>query len=114
MAVIAAAAGHQSRAEPAVTVRLNPQMCLEGCNVRITVRIEADEDNRALIVEADSPVFSRRSMIQLDGGDAPLVHMWRLRSLPSSTYVIRATLMRADEEMQATPMLLIVNGRTRD
>jgi hypothetical protein len=42
-------------------------MCIEGCNARITVRLEPGHDNRALVVEADSPAFSRRSTIQLDG-----------------------------------------------
>jgi hypothetical protein len=32
--------------------------------------------------------------------------------LPSATYEIRATLMRADEEMDAAPMRLIVGSGT--
>jgi hypothetical protein len=111
-AVIVGAAVQQASAGPAVTVRLTPRVCVEGCDARITVRIEADKDNRALIVEADSPVFWRRSVIQLDGGEAPLVHTLRLHSLPSATYEIRATLMRADEEMDAAPMRLIVGSGT--
>jgi hypothetical protein len=59
---------------------------------------------------ADSLAFSRRSAIQLDGDEPPLVHTLRLRSLPSGTYEIGATLMRVDDWMRATPMRLIVNG----
>ena len=108
-AMIAGAAPQHAHAETDVTVRVSPRMCVERCDARITVRIEADEDNRALIVEADSPEYSRRSRIQLDGGEAPLVHTLRLRSLPSATYQIRVTLMRADEEKHET-MSLIVSG----
>jgi hypothetical protein len=107
---IGAAAATQARAEDTVIVQVSPRMCVEGCNARITVRIEPDHDNRALVVETDSPVYSRRSTIQLDGDEAPLVHTFRLRSLPSGTYVIRATLMRVGEETHATPMSLVVNG----
>jgi hypothetical protein len=56
---------------------------LEGANVRVTVRIVPDEDNRFLTIQADSPGSYRSSRIQLSGDEAPLTHTMMLRSLPS-------------------------------
>lgn len=109
--VCAGSAACPASADSLVTVQVSPRVCLAECNARITVHIEADNENRALIIEVDSPAFSRRSTIQLSGAEGPRVHTLRLRALPSATYVIRATLMRLDEEMRATPMKLLVTGR---
>jgi hypothetical protein len=50
-------------------------------------------DNRTLRVEADSGSFYRSSEVQLDGDKAPILTEFRLNSLPSGAYTVRATLI---------------------
>jgi hypothetical protein len=97
-------------AEP-VEVRVSSPFVLEGANVRVTVRIVPDEDNRFLTIQADSPEYYRSSRTQLSGDEAPLTHTMMLRSLPSGLYEVRAILTRSDDVEQSAPMLLRVIDR---
>jgi hypothetical protein len=87
-------------AEP-VEVRVSSAFVLEGSNVRVTVRIVPDKDNRFLTIQADSSDYYRSSRIQLSGDEAPLIHTMMLRSLPSGVYEVRAILSRSDDVEQA-------------
>jgi hypothetical protein len=92
----------------AITVKITPRVCLEGENVRVTVRVDPDPDNRMLLIEVDAVSFFRSSKIQLNGDRAPSLHTLFLRSPPSGTYVVRATLTHTDGITRSTPMKLRV------
>jgi hypothetical protein len=94
----------------ALTIDITPRVCLEGANVRVTVRVDPDPDNRILLIEADSVGFFLSSEIQLNGERAPLLHTLFLRSLPSGSYVVRATVTHTDGITRSAPMKLRVLG----
>jgi hypothetical protein len=109
--LLALVAISSARAEELVSIRVTPQFCVEGSNVRIVVRIEPHDENRLLKIEADSANFFRSSSIQLSGARAPLEHLLLLREVPSGTYEVRATVTREDDESRsAVKMLRVVSG----
>ena len=55
--------------------------------------IEADQDNRAVEIIAESADFYRSSEIQLEGDKAPRTTNFEFRSLPPGTYEVRALLI---------------------
>jgi hypothetical protein len=56
------------------------------------VTVEKNEDNRALEIVADSPLFYRSSVVNLDGDRAPRVTEVELKNLPGGSYEIVASL----------------------
>jgi hypothetical protein len=99
-----------ARGEEPPSVRVTPQFCLEGCDIRVTVRIQPDAQNRLLTIEADSAVYFRSSEIQLSGDSAPLLHTLMLHSPPSGRYVVRATIVRANGVTSSSAAALRVVG----
>jgi hypothetical protein len=81
--------------DDAVAARVMPRYCYAPCRITITIAVEPHEGDRQLIVESDSGVFYRSSVIQLDGDDEPPVHNLTWRSLPAGAYQIRVILKRA-------------------
>jgi hypothetical protein len=61
--------------------------------VRISARIDPNEDNRLLAVAADAEEFYRSSEIQLNGAEAPKTIELRFPSLPAGDYEIAAALI---------------------
>jgi hypothetical protein len=55
--------------------------------------VEADHDNRALEVVAESPDFYRSSYIQLEGAQAQRTSVVQFRNLPSGRYRVTGTLV---------------------
>jgi hypothetical protein len=84
----AASVGGQDR----LTMRVSPSVAFEPANLVIRMRIERNEDNRAVEIEADSSYFYRSSEIQLDGERAPRTTRFEFRSLPGGNYNITARL----------------------
>jgi hypothetical protein len=62
-------------------------------NLIVRTRIEADAQNRAVEIVAESTEFYRSSEIQLDGENAPVTSTFEFRSLPPGTYEVKATLL---------------------
>jgi hypothetical protein len=100
-----------ARAENGISIRVTPQLCVEGSNVRITVNVERRDDNRMLTIVADSPDFFRISSIQLSGDRAAVQHQLMLNALPSGTYEVRATLTRENDQQASDAMSLRVYGK---
>jgi hypothetical protein len=98
------------RAEEGFTIRVSPEVCYEGCDVRVVVRVPPDAGNRALTIEADSPMYFRGSEIDLSGESAALLHTLTLHSPPSGEYVIRAKVARANSTTRSTQRTLHVIG----
>ena len=64
--------------------------------------IEANAQNRAVAIVAESTEFYRSSEIQLDGEHAPRTTTFEFRSLPPGTYEVTATLIGSDGSALAT------------
>jgi hypothetical protein len=54
-----------------LSMKVSPRQALAPVNLRVSVRIEPNADNRVLMIVADSPQFYRSSQIQLEGDRAP-------------------------------------------
>jgi len=71
-----------------MTVRVTPAVAFAPANLIVRTHIEADADNRAITIVAESNDFYRSSEVQLDGDRAPRTSTFEFRSLPSGTYQI--------------------------
>ena len=84
-----------------ITVKVSPAVAFAPANLVVRTMIEADQDNRAVEIIAESADFYRSSQIQLEGDKAPRTTSFEFRSLPPGTYDVRALLIGADGEQRA-------------
>jgi hypothetical protein len=85
-----------------MTLRVSPAVAFAPANLVVRTTIEADADNRAVEIVAESLDFYRSSQIQLDGQYAPRTTMFEFRSLPPGEYEVTATLLSAKGSTLAT------------
>jgi hypothetical protein len=76
--------------EEAVAVRVSSSVATAPATVVVTATVQRDEQNRSLVVAAESDDFLRSSTIQLDGQDEARIHQFWLKSLPEGHYVVTA------------------------
>lgn len=75
-----------------LSLQVTPRVSFEPTRLKVIVRIEANADNRALRIEADSGSFYRSSDVSLEGdAAAPLQVVWFDR-LPAGQYRLTAQL----------------------
>jgi hypothetical protein len=84
-----------------ITVRVSPAVAFAPANLIVRTMIEADEENRAVQIIAESPDFYRSSEIQLDGDRAPRTTNFEFRSLPPGSYEVRALLLGSGGQQRA-------------
>jgi hypothetical protein len=82
-------------------IRVSPAVAFAPANLLVRATVEADKDNRAIEIVADSDDFYGSSEVQLDGAAAPRITSLEFRSLPPGTYQIRVTLMGANNQPRA-------------
>jgi len=85
-----------------LTLRVSPAVAFAPANMIVRTMIEANAQNRAVAIVADSTEFYRSSEIQLDGEHAPRTTTFEFRSLPPGTYEVTATLIGSDGSALAT------------
>jgi hypothetical protein len=85
-----------------MTLKVSPAVAFAPANLIVRAFVEADADNRAIAVIAESEDFYRSSEIQLDGDHAPRINTFEFRSLPSGTYHVKALLIGRASEPRAT------------
>ena len=76
-----------------MTLKVSPSVSFAPANLIVRAHIEADAQNRAVEIVAESPEFYRSSEIQLNGENAPRTNTFEFRSLPPGTYEVKATLL---------------------
>ena len=76
-----------------ISVKVSPAVAFAPANLVVRALIEADQENRAVEIIAESADFYRSSQIQLEGENAPRVSTFEFRSLPPGTYEVRALLL---------------------
>src|SRR5882672_9119342 len=76
-----------------MTLKVSPSVSFAPANLIVRTQIEADAQNRAVEIVAESPEFYRSSEIQLDGERAARTNTFEFRSLPPGTYEVKATLI---------------------
>jgi hypothetical protein len=75
-----------------VQVELSQAISMAPAYIVVRAIVERDAKNRAVELVADSGAFYRRSVIELDGAQAPKVSEMRLKDIPGGDYDISATL----------------------
>jgi hypothetical protein len=76
-----------------VTMKVAPSVSFAPANLVVRTMVEADANNRAIEVVAESQDFYRSSQIELDGDRAPLTATIEFRNLPSGRYDVKATVI---------------------
>jgi hypothetical protein len=93
IAILGAIGGWSAQAESAVEVTVRPAVTSAPGYVNIVARVEPDEENRALVIAADSGDFYRSSYVQLDGKDAARMYPLALTGIPAGEYKITVELL---------------------
>jgi hypothetical protein len=97
--ICVAAIGVPLEAGEPLTMRLTPAtVAREPAVLRIRMTIEADTDNRALEIVAESEDFYRSASIQLDGATAPRLNVVEFKSLPTGLYEVTSVLIGSQGE----------------
>jgi hypothetical protein len=78
-----------------LSLKVSPRQALAPVNLRVSVRIEPDANNRVLMIVADSPEFFRSSQIQLEGSRAPRTFSIEYPNVPSGMYDITGILVNS-------------------
>ena len=84
-----------------MTMKVSPAMAFAPANLVVRAMIEADAQNRAVAIIAESVDFYRSSEIQLEGDRAPHTSTIEFRSLPPGNYQVTAALFGADGRERA-------------
>jgi hypothetical protein len=89
--LVTVAAAHPGAGERLV-VRVTPAVAFAPANLNVRATVEANQENRAIEVIAESDLFYRSSEISLDGDRAPRTTVIQFRSLPGGAYHVRTIL----------------------
>lgn len=93
-----------------VTVDIYPHVAIEPADVRISVRVRPNPENRGLYVEADGSMY-RASFIQLDGDEAPISYQINWPAFSAGEYTIRASVSSNVRVLARDTTTLKVLGR---
>jgi len=77
-------------------------------SVVVRVLVEHDAQNRQLEIVADSSDFYRRTVVDLDGEQAPKVNELRLIAIPGGEYDVSATLYDAHGALTVVRRSIVV------
>lgn len=84
-----------------LSIKVTPRQAFAPVNLRVSVRIDPNNSNRALAIVADSEDFYRSSEIPLDGDRAPHVVTVDFPNVPGGDYQITGVLMDAAGQSRA-------------
>lgn len=84
-----------------LTMRISPAYSYAPASLTIQVSVEPDAENRAIHVFADSDVFYRSSVVELDGQRGPRTTVVKYRAMPAGSYEVRSVLIGAGGQERA-------------
>jgi hypothetical protein len=84
-----------------ITMKVSPAVAFAPANLVVRAMIEADAQNRAVQIVAESADFYRSSEVQLEGDKAARTSMIEFRNLPPGAYEVRALLFGSDGRQRA-------------
>jgi hypothetical protein len=84
-----------------ITMKVSPAVAFAPANLVVRAMIEADAQNRAVQIVAESVDFYRSSEVQLEGDKAARTSMIEFRNLPPGAYEVRALLFGSDGRQRA-------------
>ena len=86
---------HVAQAAEKLELHVSPAVSMAPASVIVRATVEHNSDNRELEIVADSSEFYRRSVVELDGEQAPKTTELRLLDIPGGEYEVTATLLTA-------------------
>lgn len=110
-AVLTASHQHGADAAEKLQLQLTPSVSMAPASVIVRAIVEHNAENRELEIVADSVDFYRRTVVDLDGDQAPKVNELRLLSIPGGEYEITATLYDSRGSRTVAHRTLTVMGR---
>jgi hypothetical protein len=84
--------GSKGSALEKLQLQISPTVSTAPASVIVRALVEHDAENRQLEIVADSTDFYRRTVVDLDGEQAPKVNELRLIDIPGGEYDVTATL----------------------
>jgi len=103
--------GHtQGAALEKLQLQVNPAVSMAPAYVVVRAIVEHNDDNRQLEIVADGGDFYRRTVIDLDGAQAPKVNELRLIDVPGGEYDVVATLYDSRGERTLARRSITVRG----
>jgi hypothetical protein len=85
-----------ARAADKLDLHVTPTVSIAPASVMVRAIVEHDSHNRALEIVAESLAFYRRSVVDLDGEQAPKTTELKLIDIPGGEYEVSATLYMED------------------
>jgi hypothetical protein len=95
--LLAVAGTTQGDARDVVEIRLYGRYFVAPATVRILLAVEPNEENRALVIEADGDQMFRSSELTLAGASEKRLHSIEFRNLPAGYYTLRAEVRSAHD-----------------
>ena len=93
-----------------LTLQVSPLMAPAPAFVSVRATVEANEENRALEIVAQSPEFYRSSRVDLPGRNAPRLAVFEYASLPPGLYDITGVLVGTNGKRAAVSRVVRVVG----
>jgi hypothetical protein len=90
-----------------LSIKVSPAVSFAPATLVIKTTVEANANNRAIVVVADGPDFYRSSQIAVDGERGHRSESFEFRNVPGGWYEIRAALVGADGEELAVASELV-------
>jgi hypothetical protein len=87
------ARGSDAHGSQALVLEVSPAVMQAPGYVVVRALIEPSDDNRWLDIVAESPDFSRRSVIELEGRSTPRLAVFEYPNLPPGVYEVRGLLI---------------------
>jgi len=91
-------------------LQVSPLMAPAPAFVSVRATVEANDENRALEIVAQSPDFYRSSRVDLPGRNAPRLAVFEYPSLPPGLYDITGVLVGASGRRATVSRLVRVVG----
>ena len=106
--------GHtQGFASEKLQLQVTPAVSMAPAYVVVRAIVEHDASNRELEIVADSENFYRRTVVDLDGAQAPKVNELKLVDIPGGEYEVTAALydMNGQRTLARRTIMVMTLGR---
>jgi hypothetical protein len=81
-----------------LSMRVSPAVAIAPADLIVRTMVEANAQNRAIEIIAESEDFYRSSQMPLNGESAPRTTQFQFRGLPGGIYTVSAVLKGANDE----------------
>lgn len=97
-----------------VTIDLKPTALMQGHDLRATIKVTPDSNNRLLAVMIDAPTFYASTERELMGASSPRIYTFKWDKLPAGTYKVEAVVTDAAGRLTRVHRDFLVHGATLD